>query len=91
MGERIEGNIFWPEARKIMEDFPSAVRVAANQHADELGLKGLRRFATVAIDRIRISKLETTFAMASLTRAAFSSQETAPQLLKTLAYPNKNI
>ena len=83
--DRIEGKDFWPAARQMLEDFPSAAKALAEKKADECGLSGLRRFISVHYNTHRIMNLRESFAMASLVRAAFGSGEDAKTLLEQLA------
>lgn len=85
--ERLSGREFWPAARRIIEDFPTAAAALAARKADEKQLSGLHRHVDMFVQSRRIRGLAQLYGQASALRAFFGSEENAEELLEILAYP----
>lgn len=82
---RIDGSVFWLEAKAIVADFANVANTMADEYVAERGLNGPMRFVSKVVARHKIMNAQKTFMTVSLTRVVFGSKVTAKDLLKTLA------
>lgn len=89
--QRLSGAEFWPDAKRMIEDFPAAAKALATEKADENGLKGIRRGLSILANTMRINTMRDQFKYAAVIRGGFGSRETAKELLEVFAYPKSKV